>query len=106
MDPDKELIEFVQQNPVCYAIMRSPAHMSVLQSLAKGAKGKVQLLIAFPRIESADIDLIVDSLVEGGLLGKMEVGSNQMYYVNETGKQFLAIFNRTKKDMIGAEKRV
>ncbi len=101
----KELIAFVQKNPVCYAIMRSPVHMAVLKALSKGAKGRIQLLRLFPRIDGSDIDLIIESLVDSGLVSSIDVGLNKMYYVNEKGKQFFAIFNKTKERMIGVKKR-
>ncbi len=101
MDAPKEFMEFVQQNPACYSIMRSPVHMAVVKSLAQGAKGKIQLMRAFPQVEMSDLELILESLFEAGLVNKMRVASSEMYYLNEKGKAFLGVFEKAKTSMLG-----
>lgn len=101
MNAQEEFILFLEKNPAYYVIMKSPLYLDVLEALSKKPISITQLKTLFPRVDSSDLSLIVESLLEIGLLSKFRAGENLIQYTNDQGKEFLEKYNRTRGSFVG-----
>jgi hypothetical protein len=105
MDPHEEFILFLEKNPAYYVIMKSQLYIEVLEKLARKPLSRPALKNRFPEVETSDLDLIVESLVEIGLVSRFRAGENFVYYSNDKGKLFLEKYAKTKRHFLGKEQK-
>lgn len=98
-----DLIRFLELHPVYYTIMKSSLCIRILESLAQKAKNILMLKRDFPKIEQQDIVLLLESLIEAGVVSFFDAGTQRFYYTNKNGRQFLEIYKRTKERFLGKE---
>ncbi|MFH0714751.1 MAG: hypothetical protein V1847_03290 [Candidatus Diapherotrites archaeon] len=88
MTPEEEFFEYVKQNPQYYSVMRAPVYMNILNQLKQQAldvselKGKTQ-------VEEQDLDLILQSLEQLGLVEEIELKNRVLYSLSVEGETFL-----------------
>ncbi len=102
--PDQdELVRFLEQHPAYYAIMKSALFIQLLKSLAEKAKNILMLKTDFPGMEQDDLIEMLGLLRDLGVVSALDAGSSRFYYTNEKGRQFLAIYHKTKEKFLGKQ---
>jgi predicted transcriptional regulator len=101
MDPQEELVLFLEENPELYEVMKSKLFMNILAALMKKPSTLHGLAERFPRIEMRDLEEIVDLLYHLQLLEKIEAGAVIVYHVSEKGKAFLTKYMKTEQEFFG-----
>ncbi len=98
-----EMVGFLEQHPAYYAIMKSALFVRILKSLSGKAKNVLMLKRSFPSIEHEDLMAILEMFIELGVVSYLDAGSNRFYYTNSKGKEFLSIYDATRKRFLGKE---
>lgn len=99
-DSYEELMRFVEKHPICYYIMRSAVFIQVLKSL-RNTKDLIRLRMAFPHIETQDLEQILELLLKAGVISHFRAASKDFYYTNQLGKKFLELYEKTKTKFFG-----
>lgn len=92
----KKMKHFIEKHPKAFPVIRSDLFLQILNSL-KTAKDIIRLKSEFPFIEENDLREIMDTLIKTELATKFKASNKDFYYLTNTGKEFIEIYNETKK---------
>ena len=101
-NPHEEFVLYLEKNPECYVIMKSSAHIKVLETLEKRPNTLEGLKILLAKADLSDLELIIDSLLEIGAVDKFLAGQKYMFNLTKKGKDFLAKYTKTRQAMLGS----
>ncbi len=92
-----EWILFLEKNPEFHELTKSSLYISIMDLLGKGSLNIDKIHSSFPRIESKDLDLIVDSLVKLKLVSRVRFGANIVYTLTSLGRKLLRIYRKARE---------
>ena|SRR3989344_1584637 len=100
MDPKDDFVNFVQEKPAYYAIIKSPLIMDVLMFLTEGAKPITDIYSKFSFIEIPDLDEVLDVLGKVHLIQSVKGTSRLIYYATDDAKILLEKYKKAKNYMV------
>lgn len=96
------LLKMLADEPKLYDIMKSKEHLLVLETLEKEDLNYQTLKTRLGKDIYIKKDIILynilDTLISGGLIKKVKVNENIVYYLSEKGRNFVRIYMDTKKE--------
>ena len=95
------MVRYLEVHPEYYAIMKSSLFIRVLESISHKAKNIMMTKQSFPSIEAQDMLEILVMLEEIGVVSHLDASSVRFYYTNNKGKEFLAMYARSKQQFTG-----
>ncbi|MEM0360171.1 MAG: hypothetical protein QXK06_02425 [Candidatus Diapherotrites archaeon] len=96
-----ELVSFLEQNPAYYPVFRSNLCILLLKSISEKAKNLTMLKAEFPKLSQEDLSDLVHTLVSVGAVSYFDAGSNRFFYINDSGRFFLSIYEHAKEEFVG-----
>lgn len=96
------LLKMLADEPKLYDILKSKEHLLVLETLEKEDLNYQTLKTRLGKDIYIKKDIILynilDTLISGGLIKKIKVNENIVYYLSEKGRNFVRIYMDTKKE--------
>jgi len=86
---DKELLDFIQKHPECYAISKSEVFMKFLKVFEETPKPVGELVRKVKNVEALDVSLIILALESAGLVRKTLNIQIEVFHLTEKGKTLL-----------------
>ncbi len=97
ISPREEFLNYIQNHPEYYSVLKSKVFIQLLEFLAKQAKPLQDIQSQFPTVERKDLDLVLNSLISLSLVSKIESQNQIIYYTSENGRELLKKFKRAKE---------
>ncbi len=95
-DAQGEFIAYVQQRPEYYLVTQTPIYMHMLSLIASEAKSAQQLHKELPNVETADLELILDSLVSLKLVAQLCTANRVVYYATDSARELLSVYKKAQ----------
>ena len=89
-------ILFIERHPEFFELSKSRLFISLLESIASGAKSFHEIASAFPRIAQDDLGLMLETLVRVRAAEKFSARDHTFYSATERGKELLSLYNETR----------
>lgn len=97
MDPKEEWVFFLEKNPYFNEVAKSKIYILVLRAISKDAITMDKLHIEFSDVESKDLEQMVYSLIDLGLVSKINLRKLVLYTLAASGTKFIKLYDAAKK---------
>ncbi len=98
IDIKDSLVKTLEENPELYKIINSKGHISVLEEVCK-ENMDFENIKRNTYIKKANILYnILDTLIQKGLVKKIEVNKNVVYYITDVGEKLVVLYKKAKHD--------
>ena len=96
MDPKDEFVNFVEQHPAYYAIIKAPLILDLLTHICESARSANDLYVAFSFADNADLDEVLAMLEKVKLVQQVKGTQKRIYYATEDAKILLDKYKKAK----------
>ena len=100
MDPKDEFVNYVQEKPAYYSIIKSEIIMGVLAYVSEGAKSITDLYEKFSYVHEPDMDDVLMVLEQLHLIQKVRGTPKLIYYATADAKILLEKYQKAKNYML------
>ena len=100
MDPKDDFVNFVQEKPAYYSIIKSQIIMGVMAYISEGAKSITDLYEKFSSVEENDMDDVLKVLEQLRLIQKVKGTQKLIYYATDDAKILLEKYQKAKNYML------
>ena len=101
MDPKDDFVNFVQEKPAYYSIIKSRIIMGVLAFVSEGAKSIADIYGRFSYVNEQDVDDVLNVLEQQlRLIQKVKGTPKLIYYATDDAKILLEKYQKAKNYML------
>ncbi len=97
MPAKDEFILFIEKHPELNELAKSELFISLLNALKEGSIPEDKINSSFPRVDDKDLRVMIQSLIDTGLVTRLFIAQQYMYSLTEKGHDLLKIYARARE---------
>ena len=98
MDAKDKIINYLETDPEIYKIINSKEHLLIFKEINKNPINFVDLSKKIDFKKVSILYNILDNLIAKKFISKVNIDKNELYYITDTGKEFINLYAKAKKD--------